>query len=143
MRGILNVDMARILVVDDSMFYCLALKSILEDAGHVVVGVASNGMDALKRYEELKPDAVTLDVMMAPDKSTSIRPETSSGVEGLGVLFELKRRDPKAVIIMVTASADATVQTRATALGAAAFIDKPFKSAEIREAISRAIATPR
>jgi len=135
--------MARILVVDDSMFYCLALKSILEDAGHSVVGVASNGMDALKRYEELKPDAVTLDVMMAPQADSRVQNETTSGQEGLGVLFELKRRDPKAAVIMVSAVTDASAQTKASGLGAAGFVTKPFKAAEIREAITRAISAPR
>lgn len=137
--------MARILVVDDSMFYCLALKSILEDAGHSVVGVASNGGDALKRYAELKPDAVTLDVMMAPDAAARVVPteQQTGGQEGLVVLHELRRRDPKAVVVMVTSVSDATIHSRAGALGASGFIQKPFKAVEIREALARALGTPR
>lgn len=132
----------RVLVVDDSMFYCLALKSILEDAGHSVVGVACNVQDAIKRYEELKPDLMTLDVMMAPPADARVR-EISGGQEGLVVLFELRRRDPKAVVIMVTSLTDAAIQNRAAAMGASGFIEKPFKAAEIRQAIERALAARR
>jgi len=56
--------MAKILVVDDAAFMRLMLKNILESNGHEVVGEAADGVQSLAKYEQLKPDLVTMDIVM-------------------------------------------------------------------------------
>lgn len=56
--------MAKILVVDDSIVMRKNLATILKGDGHVIVGEASNGRQAITQYEELKPDIVTMDISM-------------------------------------------------------------------------------
>jgi len=52
--------MARVLVVDDAAFMRMMLKDILTKGGHEVVGEAANGLEAIERYKELKPEVVTM-----------------------------------------------------------------------------------
>ncbi|RMG91204.1 MAG: response regulator, partial [Candidatus Dadabacteria bacterium] len=56
--------MSRVLVVDDAVFMRRTLRDILEAAGHQVVAEAGDGVEALERYEEHRPDVVTLDLVM-------------------------------------------------------------------------------
>ena len=57
--------MAKILIVDDAAFMRGSLKYIVEGAGHSVVGMAKDGQEALKLCGKLKPDIVTLDILMS------------------------------------------------------------------------------
>ncbi len=55
----------QVLVVDDSAFFCRRISEMLSRHPEIeVVGVANNGLDALKQVHELKPDVVTMDVEM-------------------------------------------------------------------------------
>ena len=56
--------MAKILIVDDAAFMRMMVKDILSKNGYEVVGEAENGMKALEKYQELKPDLVTMDITM-------------------------------------------------------------------------------
>ena len=56
--------MANILIVDDSRTSRKILRRILEEAEHTIVGEAVNGEDGYLKYQELKPDVVTLDITM-------------------------------------------------------------------------------
>ena len=56
--------MARILIADNASFMRSCLKYIVENAGHEVVGMAKGGQEAVDLYEQLKPDLVTLDILM-------------------------------------------------------------------------------
>ena len=70
----------RVLVVDDSALYRQTVKNVLRDMPETVfVGIAKDGVDALKEIEELDPDLLTLDVQM-PD------------MDGIQVLKEIKRQ---------------------------------------------------
>lgn len=53
-----------VLVVDDAAFMRMMIKDILNKNGYTVVGEAENGMTALEKYKELKPDLVTMDITM-------------------------------------------------------------------------------
>ena len=108
----------RILIVDDSSFMRSSLKVIVEDAGYEVVGMAWDGEDALKKYEGLRPDLVTLDVLMEP-------------VDGIAALESIREADPEAKVVMVTAMGQEEMQKRARRLGALGYIRKPFQPEEV------------
>ena len=59
--------MAKILIVDDAAFMRMMLKDILTKGGFEIAGEAADGVEAVAKYAELKPDLVTLDITM-PNK---------------------------------------------------------------------------
>src|SRR5438477_154716 len=59
--------MARVLVVDDAAFMRKMVGDALSGGGHEIVGEAGNGAEAVQRYQELRPDVMTLDITM-PEK---------------------------------------------------------------------------
>ncbi len=116
----------RVLVVDDAAFMRTVLKGIIEKNGHEVIGEASNGLDAVNKYKELKPDLVTMDITM-PDYD---------GITGLQLI---KEYDKDANIIMCSAMGQKAYVVEAIKLGAADFIVKPFEEQRVIEAINRVI----
>ena len=79
--------MARILVVDDAAFMRKMVSDALVKGGHEVVGEAGNGVEAVARYQELRPEVTTLDITM-PEK------------DGLAALKEIIAIDPAARVVM-------------------------------------------
>jgi len=114
--------MAKILITDDAAFMRGSLKYIAESAGHSVVGTAKDGQEALELTRELKPDIVTLDILM-------------SGMDGLTALEAIKKEAPGVKVIMVTALGQEEKQEEARKLGASGYIRKPFKQTEIVDEI--------
>ena len=53
-----------VLIVDDAAFMRTVLRNMLQQMGHTVVGEAFNGHDAIKKAKELKPDVITMDIVM-------------------------------------------------------------------------------
>ncbi len=105
----------KILVVDDSALYRQSIQNVLRDIDNAtIVGIAKNGVEALKRIEELDPDLLTLDVQMP-------------NMDGIEVLREIKRRRlrPKAIMVSSFTSEGAQVTTDALLEGAFDFILKP------------------
>lgn len=105
----------RILVVDDSALFRTVLQNVIRDLPEFhVCGTASTGEQALKAVTDLDPDIVTLDVEMP-------------GMSGIDVLRELRRRNARCRIIMVSrlTAAGAQVTTDALLEGAFDFILKP------------------
>ena len=54
----------RVLVVDDAAFMRMMIKDILNKNGYEVVGEAENGIIAIEKYKEVRPDLVTMDITM-------------------------------------------------------------------------------
>ncbi|AEI41119.1 CheY [Paenibacillus mucilaginosus 3016] len=121
-------DMKKILVVDDSLFMRMILKNVIQELGYEIAAEASNGMEALTKYEEIKPDLVTLDITM---------PE----MDGMTALEEIRSRDPEAKVIMVSAMGQQALLIRAVSMGASDFIVKPFNKDRVREALKKAFAS--
>ena len=103
--------MTKILIVDDSSFARKRLKIIFERAGHEVVGSAEDGEQALSLFDELHPDVVTLDYLMA-------------GQNGEEILQEMIRHDPDARVVIVSGSGDHTIKDRLLSCGAKLFVEK-------------------
>ena len=116
--------MAKILIVDDSAFASKNLKLIFESGDHEVVGLASNGDEALAMYESLEPDMVTLDYLM-PGKS------------GEEILRELLDHDSAVKTIMISGSGDPDIGKQTLQIGAKAFVEKIDVSRDILEIIDQ------
>lgn len=119
--------MARIVIVDDASFMRGSLKFIIEKAGHEVVGMGKDGTEALQLFNDLKPDLMTMDILM-------------KGVDGLTALKNIMASDPSARIVMVTALGQEAKEEEAGALGAAGYIRKPFKQNDIVDAVEKVLA---
>ena len=108
----------RILVVDDSSFLRNELKKIFEENGFEVVGMAENGLEAITKYKELKPDLVTLDIIM---------PQLS-GLQALQVLLKV---DPNACTVMVSSLSSQESVINCIKAGAKNYITKPFEKEKV------------
>jgi two-component system, chemotaxis family, chemotaxis protein CheY len=119
--------MARVLVVDDAAFMRKMVSDALTKGGHEVVGEGANGVEAVARYQELKPELTTLDITM-PEK------------DGLEALKEIVALDPGARVIMCSALGQESKVLEAVKSGAKDFVVKPFQPDRILDAVSKALA---
>lgn len=122
--------MATILIADDASFIRSTLKFIMESAGHKVIGMATDGMEAFQMYKDLKPDIVTLDITMKFEKG------------GIAALNEIMTYDPKAKVIMISAMSTEHLIQETSKLGASGYIKKPFNIDEITALIKKVSEKP-
>jgi two-component system chemotaxis response regulator CheY len=113
-----------VLICDDANFMRSMLSSILERGGLEVVGEASQGLEAVVKYKALRPDLVTMDIVM---------PEMG----GLEAVREIRAHDPRARILMCSAMEESGLVAEALEAGACGFITKPFKASGVLEAVAR------
>jgi len=116
----------RILVADDAKFMRKLLAKRLEEGGYEVVGEAETGSEAIALYERIKPDLVTMDLVM-PDMS------------GIDAIKEIVSRDPKARIVVVSAMGQQSLVSEAMSAGARDFVVKPFHPSVVLEVIGRVL----
>lgn len=110
--------MGRVLIIDDAMFMRKSLSLILEKNGFEAVGEAENGQAGIKKYIELKPDLVTMDITMPV-------------MDGITALKELKKIDPQVKVVMVSAMGQEAYVREAVIQGARSFIVKPFTETQV------------
>ncbi|ABN52046.1 MAG TPA: response regulator [Hungateiclostridium thermocellum] len=116
--------MKRILVVDDAGFMRASLKMMLERNGHQVVGEAENGLVAVTKYKEIRPDIVTMDITMPV-------------CDGIKAVKMIKEFDPDAKVIMISSMGQECFVRDAILAGAKGFIVKPFKEDYVIQAIEK------
>jgi two-component system chemotaxis response regulator CheY len=116
--------MKRVLIVDDAAFMRMSIKNMLSNYEFEIVGEAENGLMAIEKYKELQPDIVTLDITM---------PE----MDGLQALRVIKKLDPSASVVMVSALGQEARMKEAIIYGAKGFIVKPFKEEILVAALSK------
>jgi len=114
----------RILIVDDSSYIRSRLKSILENSGFTVVGLAENGEQAIDLAMDLSPDIITLDNML-PDMT------------GVDVLKALKDHEGLTKIIMISAVGQQSAIAEGLANGASEYLVKPFQDADLLAIIQK------
>lgn len=119
----------RVLIVDDAPFMRLLIRDAVQSAGFSVAGEAENGEEAIRKYLELKPDVVTMDLVMP----------LVSGIEGLKAII---KHDPKAKVIVISALDQKVELKEAITAGAFDFIVKPFEADRVASAIRRATSLP-
>ncbi len=105
--------MKRLLVVDDALLMRKLIRDVAVEAGWEVAGEAANGREAVELYRQLRPDLVTMDVVM---------PELS----GLEALRQIRAADPEARVVMVTALDQKQTLVESIRDGAMDFVVKPF-----------------
>lgn len=109
----------RILIVDDALFTRNLLKNIINKIDYCeVIGEASNGNEAISLYKEMKPDLVTMDLIMP-------------GKDGIETTEEILKIDPDAQIVIISALGQEALVIEATRKGAKDFIQKPYKPEQI------------
>jgi two-component system, chemotaxis family, chemotaxis protein CheY len=118
--------MPTLLVVDDAAFMRMRCTKLLTDNGYEVVE-AENGVQAVKKYEDVHPDGVLLDITM---------PE----MDGLAALRAIKQMDPNARVAMVTAMGQQAMVIDALKSGAKDFILKPFQPERVLNAVKKMLS---
>ncbi|MFA6217890.1 MAG: response regulator [Candidatus Omnitrophota bacterium] len=121
--------MARVLIVDDALFMRRMLSDILKKEGIEICGEAENGKDAIDKYQQLKPDLVTMDIVM---------PKVEE-IDGIGAVKEIMKVDSQAKIIMVSAMGQHSLVVEAIQAGAKDFVTKPFQPSRVVEALKRVL----
>jgi len=116
----------KVLIADDAVFMRNMIKEVFESPDFQVVGEASNGIEAVEKYKELKPDITTMDIVM-PHKS---------GIESVRDIIKLNK---DAKIIMCSALGQESLVMEAIEAGAADFIVKPFKADKVLEIVRKVV----
>ena len=116
-----------VLVCDDAIFMRTMISDILSQAGFEVVGEAESGLQAVEKYRILKPDLVTMDIVM-PDMG------------GIEAVREICKNDPEAKILMCSAMGQQALVVEAIQAGAKDFVVKPFQPSRVLEAVQRVLA---
>jgi len=114
----------KVLIVDDSGFMRSILRNIIVREPYELAGEAGSGQEAVAKYLELRPDLVTMDIVM---------PE----MDGIEAVRQILAVDPGARIIMVSAMGQQGMVIDAIQAGARDFIIKPFQPSRVHEALKR------
>ncbi len=120
--------MGKILIVDDTLFMRTLLKNILFSGGHEIVGEAGDGAEAVEKYQALKPDLVTMDVVMPK-------------MNGIEALKEIKKFDPGAKVVMCTAVGQEQMVKLAIKTGARGYVVKPFQAPKVLDEVKNVLAS--
>ena len=118
--------MKKVLIVDDTKFMRNILAGILKKKNLEIAGEAVNGREAIEKYKELRPDIVTMDIIM---------PE----IDGIQAVKEIMKFDPNAKILMCSAMGQQALVIEAIQAGAKDFVIKPFQPTRVLEAVDRTL----
>ncbi len=114
--------MKKVLIVDDASVVRLMIRKVLKQGDFEVTGEAVNGIDALVKYKELKPDIVTMDITM---------PEA----DGIQATKDIIAFDPNAKIVMLSGIDQKEMLWKAIKAGATSYVVKPFEDERILSAL--------
>ena len=116
----------RILITDDTAFMRMTLRNVLAKNGYEIVGEAEDGLQAVEKYAEMKPDLVTMDITMP-------------NMDGITAIKKIMESDPSAKIVVVSAMGQKALVIEALNSGAKDFIVKPFQPDRIVEALQKVV----
>ncbi|MEE2663045.1 MAG: response regulator [Myxococcota bacterium] len=117
----------RVLIADDASFMRQMIREIIEPEGFEIVAEAGDGIVAVEQYQAVRPDIVTMDIVM-PKRS---------GIDATRAILEL---DPEACIVMCSALGQQVLVMEALQAGAKDFIVKPFRPDSVLETLSKLVA---
>ena len=116
----------QLMVVDDSRMAELQIRKLLEDSDYEVAAYCENGEEAIARYDEIRPDVVTMDIIMP-------------GIDGLETAQIILEEHPDAKIIMISSLVcDDTIHDAST-IGAMTFLYKPVSRDSLLRALENAV----
>jgi len=115
----------RVLIVDDALFMRNTLRDIFSSAGFTVAGEADDGVQAVNLFRELKPDLVTMDIVMPYKSDITTR--------------EIVQLDPNAVVVMCSALGQESLVMEAIEAGATDFIVKPFRGEDVLAVVKKVL----
>ncbi|HEU4628874.1 MAG TPA: response regulator [Gemmatimonadaceae bacterium] len=115
-----------VLICDDAIFMRTLVSDILQQAGFDVIGEAETGSQAVEQYKRLRPDLVTMDIVM-PD------------LGGIDAVREITAFDPDAKVLMCSAMGQQALVVEAIQAGAKDFVVKPFQASRVLEAVQRVL----
>ena len=115
--------MAKVLVIDDEEGIRDLLDTLLSRKGYEVV-LSSNGQRGLELFHRERPDVVVLDLKMP-------------GMDGLTVLQQIRTRDPKMPVIVLTGAGTAETELKVRALGATEYVEKEFSLHRLGDSLKR------
>lgn len=109
----------KILIVDDSKAAQFFLKGCIPKDKGFEIFTADNGVEGLKKFNDIRPDVIFLDLTM---------PE----MDGVTLLTEIKRLESQAIIIVLTANVQRKVLEEVKHLGAFGILRKPPQKEQVR-----------
>jgi len=119
--------MAKIMIIDDSLVARMSLKSCLpKDAGHEIKE-GNDGSVAIELYQSFRPDVTFMDLTMP-------------GIDGITALTEIRKLDPAALVIILTADIQRKTIDKVMELGAFAVAKKPPLREVIVAELDKALA---
>lgn len=116
----------RILVADDADFMYEMLENLIDKNRFEVVGYAADGEEAVRKFKELTPDLITMDILMPR-------------MNGIRSIKEIRRANPRARILVISALSDPDLIKEAMTAGASDYITKPFSVSDLKARISKVI----
>lgn len=119
----MSVDAIRVLVVDDDQDVSLLVKTVLERRAGCVVDLAPDGLSAVAKVAEVRPDVVITDIEMP-------------GLNGLDLLAELRRTVPSVPVVVMTAHVSVEYAVSALRAQADEFLTKPLDNAKLVEIVT-------
>ncbi|WP_295866512.1 response regulator [uncultured Oscillibacter sp.] len=116
----------KVMVVDDSRIVHKKMAEFLEGTDFEIVCFCRSGEEAVERYPEVKPDVVTVDIVMP-------------GAGGMAAARKLRELDPDARLLMVSSLAYDALVDEAVAIGAKGFVFKPFERPQLLSSLEQAV----
>lgn len=119
--------MKKLLIVDDSPFIAKEVSAIIEGRDYEIVGHAKNGEMGIEMYKDLKPDVVTLDIIMP-------------GIDGIETAQEILKINPSAKIVMLSSLCDHDTMQEIEGIGLKYLVAKPINSDDLLKALDAIMA---
>jgi len=115
----------RVMIIEDEAIIAMDLESIVSDMGHRITGIARTETDAMKLYNDEKPDLILSDIALA---------DGSSGIDAVNRIFE---NTPETPVIFITAYPERLLTGEGPE--PAFLIPKPYQTEQVRSAVSQAM----
>lgn len=117
--------MKKIMIVDDALFMRQMLTRILTSGGYEICAEAGCAKEAVEKYREIKPDLVTMDIVMP----------LMEELDGIGAVREICKIDPDARILICSVMGQQSLVVEAIRAGAKDFVMKPVQPDRLLQAV--------
>jgi len=117
---------AKIIIVEDEAIIAMDIKNTLESLGYIVLAIASDGTEAIRRVGELLPDLVLMDIYL------------KNGIDGVEAATSIKQHY-NIPIVYLTAYSDEETMQRAKVTEPYGYLLKPFEKRELQIVIAMAL----